>query len=200
MTTPQNRQFQLAARPVGMVKPTDFRFVTAPAPSPGPGEVLIKVRNFGSVPRAAVLPESCCQIGASVAHNRFPSGLAELPLQFLYFRANNQKMSTVEFSRYDTCEIRTNRRGRGLQHGHIILIEARRWQIYSARAWPEDLSPILHARFLHLSFLSRGLDPSHRAAVARAFHIGKRLGVLCLDPSWKISAPGAQKYFDRVRK
>ena len=109
-------------------------------------------------------------------------------------------MSTVEFSRYDKCEIRTNRRGRGLQHGHIILIEARRWQIYSARAWPEDLSPILHARFLHLSFLSRGLDPSHRAAVARAFHIGKRLGVLCLDHSWKISATGAAKCFHCLRK
>ena len=50
MTTFQNRQFQLAARPVGMVKPTDFRFVTAPAPSPGPGEVLIKVQYLSLDP------------------------------------------------------------------------------------------------------------------------------------------------------
>ena len=38
-----NRQFLLAARPSGMVKPSDFRFQTVPAPEPGPGEALIKV-------------------------------------------------------------------------------------------------------------------------------------------------------------
>ena len=41
--TSQNRQFKLIARPVGMVKPTDFEFTTAPVPEPGPGQVLIKV-------------------------------------------------------------------------------------------------------------------------------------------------------------
>src|SRR5580693_10668671 len=43
MSTLQNRQFKLASRPVGMVKRSDFEFVTTPAGEPGPGEVLVKV-------------------------------------------------------------------------------------------------------------------------------------------------------------
>jgi len=39
----QNRQFKLKTRPQGMVKRSDFDFVTAPAGEPGPGEVLVKV-------------------------------------------------------------------------------------------------------------------------------------------------------------
>jgi NADPH-dependent curcumin reductase len=42
MTT-QNRQFRLAARPVGMVKRSDFEFATGPVPEPGEGQVLIHV-------------------------------------------------------------------------------------------------------------------------------------------------------------
>jgi NADPH-dependent curcumin reductase CurA len=43
MNTRQNRQFRLIARPVGMVKRSDFEFITAPASEPGPGEVLVSV-------------------------------------------------------------------------------------------------------------------------------------------------------------
>jgi NADPH-dependent curcumin reductase CurA/protein-L-isoaspartate O-methyltransferase len=43
MSTLQNRQFKLASRPAGMVKRSDFEFVTAPAGEPGPGEALVKV-------------------------------------------------------------------------------------------------------------------------------------------------------------
>ena len=43
MSTVENRQFKLIARPKGMVKRTDFEFTTAPAGEPGPGEVLVKV-------------------------------------------------------------------------------------------------------------------------------------------------------------
>ncbi|MGO4881693.1 MAG: NADP-dependent oxidoreductase [Bryobacteraceae bacterium] len=43
MSTFQNRQFKLAARPVGMVKRSDFEFVTTPAGEPGPGEALVRV-------------------------------------------------------------------------------------------------------------------------------------------------------------
>lgn len=43
MSTLQNRQFKLASRPVGMVKRSDFEFVTTPAGDPGPGEALVKV-------------------------------------------------------------------------------------------------------------------------------------------------------------
>ena len=38
---PQNKQFKLKQRPVGMVKRTDFDFVTLPAGEPGEGEVQI---------------------------------------------------------------------------------------------------------------------------------------------------------------
>ena len=41
--TDQNRQFKLAARPVGMVKRSDFDFTSSPSPEPGPGQVLIRV-------------------------------------------------------------------------------------------------------------------------------------------------------------
>ena len=43
MSTVENRQFKLIARPKGMVKRSDFEFTTAPAGEPGPGEVLVKV-------------------------------------------------------------------------------------------------------------------------------------------------------------
>lgn len=43
MSTLQNRQFRLIARPVGMVKRSDFEFSTTPAAEPGPGEALVKV-------------------------------------------------------------------------------------------------------------------------------------------------------------
>jgi NADPH-dependent curcumin reductase CurA len=50
MTSLQNRQFKLAARPVGMVKGGDFEFATKPAPEPGPGEVLVKVQYLSLDP------------------------------------------------------------------------------------------------------------------------------------------------------
>jgi len=43
MSTLQNRQFKLTSRPVGMVKRSDFEFVTTLAAEPGPGEALVKV-------------------------------------------------------------------------------------------------------------------------------------------------------------
>ena len=43
MTSLQNRQFKLIARPVGMAKRSDFEFTTTPAAEPGAGEVLVKV-------------------------------------------------------------------------------------------------------------------------------------------------------------
>ena len=43
MSTLQNRQFKLTSRPVGMVKRSDFEFVTTPAAEPGPGEALVRV-------------------------------------------------------------------------------------------------------------------------------------------------------------
>src|ERR1035438_7161063 len=42
MSTLQNRQFKLTSRPVGMVKRSDFEFVTTPAGEPGPGEALVR--------------------------------------------------------------------------------------------------------------------------------------------------------------
>lgn len=50
MTALTNRQIKLAARPVGMVKPTDFTLSTEPAAQPGAGEVLIKVQYISLDP------------------------------------------------------------------------------------------------------------------------------------------------------
>ena len=44
MTAARNRQIVLAARPVGLPKPDDFRLVEAPVPEPGPGEMLVRTR------------------------------------------------------------------------------------------------------------------------------------------------------------
>jgi NADPH-dependent curcumin reductase CurA len=38
-----NHQFQLAARPVGLPKPSDWRYAEGPVPEPGDGEVLVKI-------------------------------------------------------------------------------------------------------------------------------------------------------------
>ena len=45
-----NHQFQLAARPVGLPKPSDWTYAEAPVPEPGDGEVLIKVRYISLDP------------------------------------------------------------------------------------------------------------------------------------------------------
>ncbi len=50
MSTLQNRQFKLVSRPVGMVKRSDFDFVTTPAPEPGPGEALVRVQYLSLDP------------------------------------------------------------------------------------------------------------------------------------------------------
>jgi NADPH-dependent curcumin reductase CurA len=50
MSTLDNRQFKLIARPSGMVKRSDFEFTTAPPPQPGPGEVLVKVEYLSLDP------------------------------------------------------------------------------------------------------------------------------------------------------
>ncbi len=38
-----NHQFQLAARPVGLPKPSDWRYTEEPVPDPGDGEVVVKI-------------------------------------------------------------------------------------------------------------------------------------------------------------
>jgi NADPH-dependent curcumin reductase len=45
-----NRQFQLAARPVGLPKPEDWSYTEAPIPEPGDGEVLVKVQYLSLDP------------------------------------------------------------------------------------------------------------------------------------------------------
>ena len=50
MSTLQNRQFRLTSRPVGMVKRSDFEFVTAPAGEPSQGEVLVRVQYLSLDP------------------------------------------------------------------------------------------------------------------------------------------------------
>src|ERR1700688_2354501 len=43
METKENRQFRLAARPVGLPKDTDWESTVEPIPSPEPGEVVVEV-------------------------------------------------------------------------------------------------------------------------------------------------------------
>jgi len=45
-----NRQFLLAARPVGMIRESDFRYNEAPIPEPGEGEVLVRVEYISLDP------------------------------------------------------------------------------------------------------------------------------------------------------
>jgi len=46
----QNRQFRLAARPVGLPKASDWKFVTEPVPEPADGQVLVKVLQLSLDP------------------------------------------------------------------------------------------------------------------------------------------------------
>jgi len=50
MSQPQNRQFRLAARPVGLPKDSDWEFVTAPATAPQDGELLVAVEYLSLDP------------------------------------------------------------------------------------------------------------------------------------------------------
>lgn len=45
-----NRQFRLAARPVGLVKSSDFRLATEPVRPPGDGEVLVRTKYISLDP------------------------------------------------------------------------------------------------------------------------------------------------------
>ena len=50
MNTPSNRQYRLAARPVGLPKPSDWSFTSEPVPPPEDGQVLIKVLQLSLDP------------------------------------------------------------------------------------------------------------------------------------------------------
>ena len=45
-----NHQFRLAARPVGLPKPSDWQYTEEPVPEPGDGEVLVKIHYIGLEP------------------------------------------------------------------------------------------------------------------------------------------------------
>jgi hypothetical protein len=45
-----NKQFKLAARPVGMVKRSDFEYLETPVPEPREGEVLVKIQYISLDP------------------------------------------------------------------------------------------------------------------------------------------------------
>ncbi len=48
--TRQNHRYTLAARPVGLPKPTDFTYDTQPVPEPADGEIVVKVRYLSLDP------------------------------------------------------------------------------------------------------------------------------------------------------
>ncbi|WP_446831824.1 NADP-dependent oxidoreductase [Candidatus Foliamicus sp.] len=45
-----NLQWRIAARPVGNVRPSDFRLAESPVPEAGPGQMLLKTRYLGLAP------------------------------------------------------------------------------------------------------------------------------------------------------
>ncbi len=49
----KNRQIQLASRPEGEPKLTDFRLAESEAPAPKDGEVLLRRSGFRSIPTCA---------------------------------------------------------------------------------------------------------------------------------------------------
>jgi len=48
--TPLNAQWRLAARPVGLAKPSDWEYVEEPAPEPGDGQVLVELEYLSLDP------------------------------------------------------------------------------------------------------------------------------------------------------
>jgi NADPH-dependent curcumin reductase CurA len=50
VTATRNRQIVLAARPVGLPEPGDFRLVETPIPEPAPGEMLVRARYLSLDP------------------------------------------------------------------------------------------------------------------------------------------------------
>jgi len=50
VTATRNRQIVLAARPIGLPVPGDFRLVETPIPEPGPGEMLVRARYLSLDP------------------------------------------------------------------------------------------------------------------------------------------------------
>ena len=52
-----NRQFRLAARPVGLPKPTDWDHTEEPVPEPADGEVLVQVQYLSLDPAMRGLDE-----------------------------------------------------------------------------------------------------------------------------------------------
>jgi NADPH-dependent curcumin reductase CurA len=50
MSTPSNRQYRLAARPVGLPRESDWSFTSEPVPAPEDGQVLVKVLQLSLDP------------------------------------------------------------------------------------------------------------------------------------------------------
>src|SRR5271165_3489513 len=48
--SPMNAQCRLAARPVGLPKPSDFEYVEEPAPEPADGQFLVKLEYLSLDP------------------------------------------------------------------------------------------------------------------------------------------------------
>ena len=75
-----NAQCRLAARPVGLPKPTDWTFTEEPVPSPADGELLVRVEYLSIDPamrtwmnsaghRGNILSREYTEIGVAMAVN-----------------------------------------------------------------------------------------------------------------------------------
>ena len=63
-----NHQFRLAARPVGLPKPSDWQYTEEPVAKPGDGEVLVKLLYISLDPGDARLDERCKVIHRARRH------------------------------------------------------------------------------------------------------------------------------------
>src|SRR5260370_24578502 len=147
----------------------------------------IKPNRPFKLPAAVVALARSIEIKRRGAKRCCNSGRRALLLDRTRFSANYEQAGAPKFLRENARKIPTDPRGRGLQHCHIILIEARLRQIYSAAALRERLSPLLHARFFNLSSLSPRHRSSGIAAIPRALHPRQLLVDLSLDHSRRIS-------------
>src|SRR5206468_50092 len=102
----------------------------------------------------------------AVSNDGFSSQFTKLPFEFFRFvDADHEEPAMFEFSRNDARKIRTDGMDVPWQHADIILVEARRRQIYPA-APPLRYCQFRNARLYRLPSLSHGVGDYLRAAIA----------------------------------
>src|SRR5207248_57681 len=126
----------------------------------------------------------------TVSNDGFSSQFTKLPLEFFRFAGtDHEEPAMLEFPRNDPRKIRTDGMDVRWQHADIILVEARRRQIYPA-APPLRYCQFRNARLCRLPSLSRGVGYCLCAAIAISVCCWPIPRLLHLARFREISAPG----------